>query len=87
MTGKIRVNEEYYTALAVWKRDGGARPAKRPDGIPTRIDLNWMTPAERAIRYAMAVVEAAGGSPALTDAVALLAQARDRVADHVEAVP
>ena len=79
------MSEHYEAALAAWKQSGGPRPAKRPDGIPTRIDLNWMTPAERAIRDAMAAVEAAGGSIALTDAITLLAQARDRVADHVEA--
>ncbi len=79
------MSERYEAALTAWKQNGGPRPAKRPDGIPTRIDLNWMTPAERAIRDAMAAVEAAGGSIALTDAITLLAQARDRVADHVEA--
>lgn len=79
------MSEHYAAALAAWKQNGGPRPAKRPDGIPTRIDLNWMTPAERAILDAMYAVEEAGASPALTDAVTLLAQARDRVADHVEA--
>ncbi len=43
-----------------------------------------MTPAEIAIINAMQAVEAAGASVALTDAVALLSKARDRVADHVE---
>lgn len=78
------MSEDYEAALAKWKRDGGNRPVKRPDGIPTRIDLNWATPAEKAIRDAMYAVEAAGGSPALTDAVMLLGRALDRVADHVE---
>lgn len=81
------MDDEYYRTLVAWKLGGGARPAKRPDGVPTRIDLNWMTPAERAIQDAMAAVEGAGGSAALTDAVTLLAQARDRVADHVETNP
>ncbi len=60
------------------------RPHKRPDGIPTRADVTLWSPAEKAIGDAMAAVEAAGASPALTDAVTLLEQARDRVADHVE---
>ena len=80
------MSEHYETALANWRRDGGVRPSKRPDSIPTRIDTNWMTPAERAILDAMAAVEAAGGSVALTDAVTLLSKARDRVADHVEGI-
>jgi hypothetical protein len=45
-----------------------------------------MVPAELAIVRAMQAVENAGGGAALTEAVALLAQARDRVADHVEGV-
>lgn len=62
------------------------RPSKRDDGVSTRIDLQHFSPAELAIFEAVAVVEATGGSPALTDAVNLLAKARDRVADHVEGI-
>ena len=72
------------TALTTWKTGGGARPATRPDGIPTRIDMHWMTPAELAITDAVLAVEAAGASPALTSAVMLLLQARERVANHTE---
>jgi hypothetical protein len=79
-----RAADPYFAALDKWKSEGGARPAKRPDGLPTRIDIQWMTPAEVAIRNAMLAVENAGGSVALTDAVTLLSKARDRVADHVE---
>lgn len=79
------MSEHYDAALAKWKHDGGPRPKLRPDNIPTRIDMNWLTHPELAILTAMAEVERAGGSVALTDAVALLAQARGRVADHVEA--
>jgi hypothetical protein len=82
-----RAADPYHAALDAWKRDGGARPATRPDGIATRIDCQWHTEAELAISKAMEAVEEAGGSPALTDAVTLLAKARDRVADHVEASP
>lgn len=74
----------YFDALNAWKKNGGPRPSKRPDGIPTRCDMNWMTEAELSILSATRSVEAAGASIALTDAVTLLAKARDRVADHVE---
>jgi hypothetical protein len=79
-----RAADPYYAALDAWKKDGGIRPARRPDGFPTRADMQWMTVAELAIMNAMEAVEAAGGSVALTDAVTLLSKARDRVADHVE---
>lgn len=59
----------------------------RPDGVPTRVDQSLMTPAELAISEAMAAVEKAGASVALTDAVTLLGKARDRVADHAEGRP
>lgn len=55
--------------------------------IPRRIDVTRYTPAEVAIRAAMAAVEAAGCDPRLTDALCLLAQAKDRVADFVDGVP
>ena len=74
---------EKHKAAGPWNGEG-LRPHLRPDGVPTRIDLRWMTGAERAISDAMSLVENAGGSPALTDAIALLARARSRVADHVE---
>ena len=44
------------------------------------------TPAELAIGQAMEAVEGAGAHPLLTDAVVLLGQARDRVADFVDGV-
>ena len=80
-----RASDPYSADLDKWKAEGGSRPAKRPDGIPTRCDLQWQTPAEKAIGEAMLAVENAGASVALTDAVTLLSTARDRVADHVEA--
>lgn len=79
-----RAADPYQAALDKWKAEGGARPAKRPDGIPTRCDIQWRTPAELAIDDAMMAIERAGASVALTDAVTLLSTARDRVADHVE---
>lgn len=56
----------------------------RPDGIARRCDMLQFTPAEKAIYDAVQVVEAAGAHPLLTDAVILLQQARDKVADFVE---
>lgn len=53
-------------------------------GTPRRIRIDRYTPAEAAIAWALQVVEAAGAHPLLTDAVILLGQAKDRVADFVE---
>ncbi len=63
------------------------RPKSRPDGWPTRADIQLLSPAELAIRAAVDAVEMAGASIALTDAVILLGKARDRVADHMEGIP
>ena len=54
------------------------------DGFPRRNRVDHWTPAEKAIQDAVDVVEAAGAHPLLTDAVILLGQARDKVADFVE---
>jgi hypothetical protein len=54
------------------------------NGFPRRMCLNLMTPAELSIFNAMQEVEKAGAHPLLTDAVILLGQARDKVADFVE---
>lgn len=62
------------------------RPHLRADGIPTRIDMQWWVQAELAIWRAMQEVERAGASVALTQAVTLLAEARNKVADHIEGV-
>lgn len=56
------------------------------EAIPRRICVDRMTPAELAIREAVLAVEAAGADPRLTDAVVLLHQARERVADFVDGV-
>lgn len=53
---------------------------------PRRACLDRFTPAEAAIYHAVQVVEEAGAHPLLTDAVNLLAQARERVADYVDSV-
>lgn len=54
------------------------------DGFPRRNRLDLYTPAETAIWSAMKAVEEAGAHPLLTDAVMLLQQARDKVADYVD---
>lgn len=54
------------------------------DGIPRRNRLDLNTSAEIAIREAVAAVEDAGAHPLLTEAVVLLAQAREKVADFVD---
>lgn len=76
----------YADALAAWAKSDrkSGRAKSRPDGISTRCDRQFMSDAELAISAAMAEVEKAGASTALTDAVMLLSKARDRVADHVE---
>jgi hypothetical protein len=66
----------------------GRAPTRPPvwiDGVQRRQRLELATPAERAIRDALAAVEAAGASQALTSATLALQQALDLVADHVEA--
>ena len=40
------MSEEYEISLTKWKAERGARPHERPDGIPTRNDVNWYTTAE-----------------------------------------
>lgn len=55
-----------------------------PPATNIRNDMLQWTPAEKAIHDASQAVEAAGASPLLTDAVNLLAHARQKVAMHVE---
>ena len=52
--------------------------------MPRRRDINLMTPAELAIRNATIIVEEAGCDPLLTEAVVLLEQAQEKVADFVD---
>lgn len=54
--------------------------------IPRRICVDKMTPAELAIRAAIQAVEALPPDTRLTDAVVLLDQAKDKVADFVDGV-
>lgn len=57
---------------------------KAMSDIPRRIDHLRFTPAETAITEAMVAVEKAGCDPLLTEAVVLLTQARQKVADYVD---
>lgn len=52
--------------------------------IPRRNDRQRQCEAERLIRDAMAAVEAMGANKRLTDAVTLLDQAFDKVADYTD---
>ena len=67
---------------------------RRADGIlvdkngwPRRSQVFQWVPAEHAIQEAVFAVEQAGADVRLTRAVILLGQARDLVADFVEARP
>ena len=59
-------------------------PARAMSNPQRRIRLDLMTPAELSIRNAMLAVEEVGAHQLLTDAVNLLQQARDKVADYVD---
>lgn len=56
------------------------------NNIPRRVDLNRYTPAEKAIYDAILAVEAIGADVRLTDAVKLLTDAKNKVADYVDGV-
>ncbi len=60
------------------------RKGTEVNDIPRRNRLDLNTPAELAIRDAMLAVETVGAHPLLTDAVVLLGQAREKVADFVD---
>lgn len=51
---------------------------------PRRCRVDLATPPEKAIREAMGVVEDLGADVRLTEAVNLLGQALDKVADYVD---
>jgi hypothetical protein len=57
------------------------------DGIPRRCRLDLLTPVELIIRSTIDAVEHLGADVRLTDAVVLLSQAGDKVADFIEATP
>lgn len=53
--------------------------------IPRRIRVDLYTPSEKAIANAMQEVEKMGAHTLLTEAVILLQQAKDKVADYIDA--
>jgi len=69
------------TSIGGW---GGEHASNEVLGFPRRIDTEQMTEAELAITKAMEEVEKAGCHPFLTDAVVLLSEAREKVADFVD---
>jgi hypothetical protein len=57
---------------------------KMVNGFPRRNRMDLWCPAEKAIQDATWKVEEAGAHPLLTEAVILLGQAREKVADFIE---
>jgi hypothetical protein len=57
------------------------------DNVPRRARVEMWTPAEKAIHDAVHSVEAMPASVHLTNAVILLQQAKDKVADFVDGKP
>jgi hypothetical protein len=55
--------------------------------LPRRIHVELLSPAELAIRAAVQEVEKLAADVRLTDAVILLGQAKDKVADFVDENP
>lgn len=55
-------------------------------GIKPRNCIDLQTPAEAAIRAAIAEVEKAGGHPMLTEVVVLLGQALDKLGEYIDDV-
>ncbi len=59
-------------------------PALAANGFPRRNCLDHNTPVELAIRQIVHDVESLGADVLLTDAVNLLHEAREKVADFIE---
>lgn len=57
----------------------------KPYGVPRRIRLDLLTPAELAVYEAVQAVERLPAHPALTEVVCTLQTARERLADYVDA--
>ncbi len=53
-------------------------------GMPRRCRLECLTPIEKALQNITIQIEQEGAHPLLTDAVVLIEQARDKMADFVE---
>lgn len=75
---------EYRTLFPTAPKSEDATKEEPMNEIPRRIRMDQWSKAEKAIYEAMQTVESMGADPALTDAVVLLGQAKDRVADFVD---
>lgn len=62
----------------------GGQPPATVEGFPRRSRIDLLEPLEKELYDVMQHVEEAGADPLLTDAVVLLAEARERVADWLE---
>ena len=74
------------TAIVVRGFSDTGRAAWPRIGTPRRCDTRRNTPAELFIRAAVEEFEAVGADPRLTDAVNLLQEAREAVADYIDGV-
>ncbi len=63
------------------------KKSDRPDGIPRRAYMPEWVPAEKAVQDAVDEVEKMPADIRLTEAVMLLGQARDKVADYIDSFP
>jgi hypothetical protein len=70
----------------IYPDEHGDWAAANRGAVPRRNRLDRCTPAELAIYAAMDAVEALPADVRLTEAVALLRQARERVADFVDGI-
>lgn len=52
--------------------------------IPRRICIDLLTPPEVTLYKALQAIEEAGADPLLTDAVVLIQQAREKVAEYID---
>ena len=99
MAGRVNADENPYLSEWHWtgtsaQRESDAwaearariRPPAPQRELPRRCYLDLYTPAELAIRKAMDAVEEMPADPRLTDAVVLLGQAKDKVADFVDGI-
>lgn len=61
-----------------------SRDTSLSNGVPRRVRVDLLTPAELAIRHAILKVEQAGCDPLLTKAVIQLVEAKNHVADFID---
>lgn len=81
-----RIIREGVTAKEQREAEREANETLQDSAIPRRIRIDQQTPAEAAIRAAIAAVEALPADVRLTNAVISLQAARESVADYVDGV-